>query len=56
MAVEGMTWPHVRLLVLTVMPGGGLSVPLKLGDPPLVCVPLTATSIGAGLTVTEPGT
>ncbi len=56
MAVDGTIWPHERALVLTVMPGGGPSAPAKLGEPPLVSVPLTATAIGAGVTVTEPGT
>ena len=45
------TFVQVSPVVLTVMPGGGLSVPAKIGVPPKLWVPDTATSTGPGLTV-----
>ena len=42
--------------MLTVTPAGGVSEdPAKLGAPPLAWFPLTATEIGSGVTVMEPG-
>ena len=56
MAVAGLTWLQLSPDVLTVTPAGGLlEDPAKLGGPPLAWFPLTATEIGSGVTVTEPG-
>ena len=38
-------------MCLNVTPEGGEPVPEKLGPPPYVCVPLTATSTGIGVTM-----
>ena len=58
MFVEGRTWLQVTPVVSTVTPGGGgcVAVPTKLGAPSFAWLPLTATGMGAGVTVVKPGT
>ena len=54
--VAGVTSAQVKPLVSTATPAGGLTAPAKLGDPPLVWLPLTAMVSGYGLTLTDPPT
>ncbi len=44
-------WVQLNADVLTLMPCGGLSVPVNNGVPPYVCVPETPTGTGIGATV-----
>ena len=57
MLVEGRTWLQVTPVVSTVTPEGGgcVAVPAKFGAPAFAWLPLTATGMGAGVTVVAPG-
>ena len=56
MGVAGLTWLHVRALESMVTPEGRDPAPMKVGVPLLAWLPLTATAIGAGVTVVVPST
>ena len=56
MVVDGVTSVQVRWLVSTETPAGGVPAPVKLGVPWSAWLPLTATAIGAGVTVVKPPT